>query len=346
MTRRILEEEVLPVKLINFVNDKNLAEFKRCVEQPDCDVNKTDATGLTALMRADRHVSCSQLTVADTAVYLEMIQLLLRHPMMDINTRSTCRGYYRCTALHIACGAKKPYDRGRIINLYSSKAAEMLLQDERCDVNAYDYNGGTPLMCAVRQVTSEDCTAARIVRLLLSRPECDVNSALSIACAERKRMAAAKVIIDDWRLGRDEMNSSLIEAAENGNFEAISLLLEHCNRASSPRQLHSVTSSDSDWPTNSLNFGIDYGTDTPLMKSAAKVLSQNDKYAETVRVMMQQPRIDTCIMNDMEKTTIEVFIDRSGETSGGTVDFDVVPECTMSVGKTLLIKRKQNARNL
>ena len=97
-----MAETLSSVNLVTLVEDKNFAEFERCLQQPDCDVSQTDANGLTALMCAVRHVARSNLNEKDTSVYLRIIKLLLCHPRIDVNTRST--GYVGRTALSIACG--------------------------------------------------------------------------------------------------------------------------------------------------------------------------------------------------------------------------------------------------
>ena len=126
------------VTAVNPVMDEILDKFKRCLQQPDYDVNAIDADGQTALMHAVRHVVTSNPETTDAAVNLEKIKLLLRHQQIDINTRSA--DFNCCTALHIACGYTV-IDRIGSGPLLSTKAAEMLIDDERCDVNAISSDG-------------------------------------------------------------------------------------------------------------------------------------------------------------------------------------------------------------
>ena len=94
--RQFYELHVLPVSLLlcrkmkwsfgvvcHKVMDEILDKFKRCLQQPDYDVNAIDADGQTALMHAVRHVVTSNPETTDAAVNLEKIKLLLRHQQID-----------------------------------------------------------------------------------------------------------------------------------------------------------------------------------------------------------------------------------------------------------------------
>ena len=113
-----------------------------------CDVNVQDDFGITALMTAVR------LVESEDDKYAKIVRLLLAHPSIDVNKQNEEEE----TALHTACG----------FGTKSHIGAQLLLIDEKCDVNLKDRrHGNTALMTAVRWVESEDDKHAKIVRLLL-----------------------------------------------------------------------------------------------------------------------------------------------------------------------------------
>ena len=65
------------------------------------------------------------------------------------------------SALHVACGP----------NIRSHVGAQLLLSDERCDVNQQDYTLETALAMCVRLVESEDDKYTKIIKLLLAHPQ-------------------------------------------------------------------------------------------------------------------------------------------------------------------------------
>ena len=61
-------------------------------------------------------------------------------------------------------------------DIQSHFGAQLLLSDERCDVNLQDGRGDTALMIAVGKVKSKDDKHAKIIQTLLAHPRIDVNA--------------------------------------------------------------------------------------------------------------------------------------------------------------------------
>ena len=152
-----------------------------------CDVNKGDHSGHTALMAAVRWVKSKD------DKHVKITRLLLAHPRIDVNKQNT----WGQTALHKACG----------YGIASHVGAQLLLSDERCDINLQDGDSYTALMVAVRWVCFEDDEHARIIRLLLAHPRIDVNkqsssgkTALHTACGYGiQSHVGAQLLLSDER---------------------------------------------------------------------------------------------------------------------------------------------------
>ena len=120
-----------------------------------CDVNLQDSRGETALMIT------VQLVKYDGDKHAKIIQLLLGHPRIDVNKQNKSGE----TALGKACGDA----------IESHVGAQLLLSDEKRDINEHKDFGYTALTTAVRWVQSENDKHAKIIRLLLAHPIIDVN---------------------------------------------------------------------------------------------------------------------------------------------------------------------------
>ena len=111
-----------------------------------CDVNIRDGRGETALMYATESVK------SRTDVHAKRLQMLLKHPAIDVNVRSNSG----LSALYIVCKyGQRPY-----------VAAQLLFSDERCDVNLQDNQGDTALMCCMincESVMDKFYLAAKII---------------------------------------------------------------------------------------------------------------------------------------------------------------------------------------
>ena len=93
--------------------------------------------------------------------FYEIAKLLLSQPNIAVNQQNN-KGK---TALHAACG----------YGINSHVGAQLLLSDARCDVNVLNSDDNTPLMTAVRKVTSHDDVHAKVVKLLLQHDSADIN---------------------------------------------------------------------------------------------------------------------------------------------------------------------------
>ena len=108
-----------------------------------------------------------ELIESEHDIYAGIIRLVLKTPGFDVNTLQQWGNEWRHrrAALHAACGD----------TIRSHVGAQLLLSDERCDVNLRDGDGRTALMTAVRLVESENDKHAKIVRNLLAHPHAMVN---------------------------------------------------------------------------------------------------------------------------------------------------------------------------
>ena len=201
-----------------------------------CNVNLQNYSESTALMMAVR------LVEFEDDKHARIIRLLLAHPRIEVNKSETMG----ITALHVAC------DDG----IQSHVGAQLLLSDERCDVNLSEYRDGVfPLMTAVRYVKSEDDKHAKIVRLLLAHPRINVNH----------------------KGGRNN-ETALHVACKNGikSHAGAQLLLSHdrCD----------------------VNEHDDSGL-TALMKVANMAQSKSDAYGQIMQILLQRPDIDINKLN-------------------------------------------------
>ena len=100
-----------------------------------------------------------ELTEHEQDKHASIVNLVLNDHEFDVNELKSVNKWARA-ALHVACGR----------NVQSHVGAQLLLADERCDVNLQDGDGRTPLMTAVRWAKSENDKHVKIVRLLLDHP--------------------------------------------------------------------------------------------------------------------------------------------------------------------------------
>ena len=106
-----------------------------------------------------------EFTESEHDEHADTIRDVLSKPEFNVNRRGNLRDSAHTVALHVACADA----------IRSPVGAQLLLSDERCDVNLQDVNGYTALMTAVRYVKSEDDKHAEIIRILLDHPSIDVN---------------------------------------------------------------------------------------------------------------------------------------------------------------------------
>lgn len=97
----------------------------------------------------------SALHTAVKAHNARMVELLCRHPNVDVN--ATMDGNSNLTPLHCACA------------IAGVECARILLSDRRVDVNASDGRGRTALSISA-------CRSEGILRQLLSRPDLNLNA--------------------------------------------------------------------------------------------------------------------------------------------------------------------------
>ena len=93
----------------------------------------TERTGVDVNYRNHDSGFDSSLHVACCNGYLEVVKLLLDHPLLNINSRNSLGG----TPLHSACFTGQ------------AEVVRTLLKDDETDVNALDAKTQTPLVIAV-----------------------------------------------------------------------------------------------------------------------------------------------------------------------------------------------------
>ena len=166
------------------------------------------------------------------------IRRILDTPGIQLNSRMCAwtHGEKIVTALHIAC----------FEDIHSHVGAQLLLSDERCDVNVQDRPYGyTALMEAAQHVKSDGDMHHQIMRMLLNHPRIDVNvqwpnenGAIRIACnSDIQTALVAQMLQNDERCDvnlRDaQYNTALMIAAQNiksdsdTHFQIVRLLLNH-----------------------------------------------------------------------------------------------------------------------
>ena len=105
------------------------------------------------------------LTIASYFKRVEIVSLLLNHPNMTKNGINK-NNYFDATPLH--CVSICPHNvQHEDVQEDATKIAQMLLNDERTDLNVIMYNN-TPLMYAIR-------TQPKVAQLLIDHEKVDVN---------------------------------------------------------------------------------------------------------------------------------------------------------------------------
>ena len=102
---------------------KQFDKIRQCLENLDYDVNNALQDEETPLMRA---VRCTSQSARANDVYSQILQLLLRHPRIDINSQTEDRP----TALHVACG-RCPTPGASTVQARSSNVVKILLDEGR-----------------------------------------------------------------------------------------------------------------------------------------------------------------------------------------------------------------------
>ena len=163
-----------------------------------------------------------ELTESEHDEHAHTIRRVLKTPGFDVNMLEEwgeCRKYR--SPIHVACHQ----------NIRSHVGAQLLLSDERCDVNLLiimgDDAGRTALMTAVERVKCEDDNHAKIVRLLLAHPRINVNkrgsmgeTALHSACVDNvESHVGVQLLLSDERcdvnLRNENDSTALMEAVTN-----------------------------------------------------------------------------------------------------------------------------------
>ena len=109
-----------------------------------------------------------QLTGSNNDAHADTIRRVLNTPGFDVNRLDGWNERLKNNrvALHVACG---------YVPIWSHFGAQLLISDERCDVNLQDKYGHTALMTAVKHVRSEDDKHAKIIGLLLAHLQIEIN---------------------------------------------------------------------------------------------------------------------------------------------------------------------------
>ena len=88
-----------------------------------------------------------ELTESEHDEHADTIRRVLKMPGFDVNKQGQWGKWWKHrAALHVACGD----------NIRSHVGAQLLLSDDRCDVNLQDGHGNTALMEALSWVVSSD----------------------------------------------------------------------------------------------------------------------------------------------------------------------------------------------
>ena len=270
-----------------------------------CDVNVQDVNGWTALMYAAWNVQ------SEEDAYAQCMKLLLKHPQIDVNVQSGGGN----NPLMLAChGGKRP-----------DVVAQMLLSDNRYDVNQPNDKGTTTLMIAAKLVTSESDVHAWCTRMLLNHPRIDVNAqskhsptALHGTCEENtKSHLGAQLLLNNKQCDVNAKdvngNTALVYAAWNVQLEdgthvqCMKLLLNHpqidlnarnkkgmnvliaaCRGGKRPDVVTQILLSDD---RCNINQADDDGR-TALMTAAILVTSEADAHARCTNMLLDHPRID------------------------------------------------------
>ena len=353
--------------IMDMIDNKQLYKIRQCLKNPDYDVNEALQDGETPLMRA---VSCASQSEADD-VYLQFLRSLVRHPQIDINFQTKKKR----TALHVACGRSPQAGSSGDRKATSSKVVEILLNDERSDVNVKGHDEATPLICALQQVTSSDDVA--IVELLLGHPKCDVNAvdnngktALTDACESSNPSAhlALKLLLNHPRQHvnsfTDNDESPLLCAARLGHHDVVEVLLQHnsdrtaavtdCtsdNQALNAKKRRLCTEAVAQTFNERLDINVQSQRDgfTPLTIAADNVRHAGDKYAKTIEVLMKNTDIDTCSLTTSRSSAVDVYLEQRNIDQPSSpyrcVAFDGIADQGRSILTLLAGNEQQNAKN-
>ena len=110
-------------------------------QRPEAVVNPLSQIDFNDLCRA------LELTESEHDEHADTIRRVLMTPGFDVNRLGQwSKRWWGRTALHVGCGD----------NIRSHVGAQLLLSDDRCDVNLQDGHGNTALMEALSWVVSSD----------------------------------------------------------------------------------------------------------------------------------------------------------------------------------------------
>jgi len=188
--------------IFSLINNENIAGIKKKLENPRFNINQKDYHYQTPLMMA-----CEQQN-------LEIINILLAHPEIDVNIVSEDRNR---TAMIIAC-------------IYCNIDIIRVLIAHGADVNVHDFQGDTPLIIACKNGDN-----INVVRELITHGA-NINdrgnrnrTALIIASLYDKPNASHELIIRgaDINLQDDEGNTALILAIGYATAQIVIDLLDH-----------------------------------------------------------------------------------------------------------------------
>ena len=144
--------------------------------------------------------------------YADTIRQVLKTPEFDVNSVKDWGDLVSVqgsSALHVACG---PRTRSHV-------GVQLLLSDERCDVNLRNDNGDTALMVAVKLVQFKGDKHSKIMRLLLAHPRMDIN----------KRNPIGKMALDDFECLQTALHKACNEDIKSHVGAQLLLSDERCD---------------------------------------------------------------------------------------------------------------------
>ena len=259
------------ISLVRAAKEENVEGVRTCLTHDDCDVNATDDEGHSALMWAVKKVK------HETDCYGCILKTLLNDPRVCIDMKYTT---FKRSILHVACGSgprgvHQAYKDSRAPRA-SAVGAQLLLEDGRCDVNAQDSEGRTPVMFAVTKCnTPDDERYVEICRLILRHPSYQVNVA------------------------DDQNETVLLKAVEKyaGTFFPSE---RKCKIA---EMLISNPACDVNWRGGSY-------CDTALIRLLASVQSVDDTCGRLIRLLLDRSDLDIQVANLNCNTAIDVLLGR------------------------------------